>query len=133
MAVLQYLIEPLKEKELVRIFQQAAEQEAEVLDLSERGIDELPNNIKLIPNLKVLKLNNNYISSLPQEISKLRNLQRLELLGNIMRFNPSQIKLVLVGIVIFDFNICKPIRLDAIDSIQSHIYTICNISKCLAN
>jgi len=68
-----------------------ASTEIAVLDLSERKINTIPEEIGLLIGLKVLKLNNNNINALPAEIRKLANLRRFELTGNNFTVFPLEI------------------------------------------
>jgi internalin A len=88
----------MSRKELLEIIAQAAREGREALDLSGRGISELPPEIGQLTNLTSLDLgdpwdeeNKNQLTELPDEIGQLANLQMLALSGNQLTTLPESI------------------------------------------
>jgi internalin A len=85
-------------KELLAIIAQAARERWTELDLSGRGISELPAEIGQLTNLRTLNLSSRYdtpeellLTELPPEIGQLTNLQELDLSGNQLTSLPESI------------------------------------------
>ncbi|MBU0491848.1 MAG: hypothetical protein KKA73_15860 [Chloroflexi bacterium] len=74
--------EGMTREELLAIIDQAAREGWTELDLSGRGISELPAEIGRLTNLQTLDLRNNQLTALPEVIGQLTNLQTLYLAGN---------------------------------------------------
>jgi energy-coupling factor transporter ATP-binding protein EcfA2 len=81
--------EPLDE--ILEIINKAAREGSVELDLSRRGISELPSEIGLLTNLTSLNLYNNQLTSLPESIGQLTNLKELYLNGNQLASLPESI------------------------------------------
>jgi hypothetical protein len=81
----------MDKKELLEIIKKAAETRQRELDLSKKGIKELPPEIGQLTNLTELDLGGNQLSSLPPEIGQLRNLTQLSLFNNRLINLPSEI------------------------------------------
>jgi Leucine-rich repeat (LRR) protein len=81
--------QPLTREELLAIIEQAAREELTELDLSGKGITELPGEIGKLVNLRSLRLNDNELSELPESIGKLINLQDLFLVRNSLAALPN--------------------------------------------
>jgi Leucine-rich repeat (LRR) protein len=65
--------------------------EATKLDLSDRGITELPPEIGRLYNLKVLYLDGNQLTALPPNIGNLAKLQTLDLRHNQLTSLPAEL------------------------------------------
>ncbi|WP_341526566.1 COR domain-containing protein [Nostoc sp. UHCC 0302] len=78
-------------EELLQIIEQAAQEKATELDLSEKQLSSLPPEICQLSNLTTLDLNNNQLSSLPPEVCQLSNLTTLELNNNQLSSLPPEI------------------------------------------
>ena len=70
---------------------QAAKNQAETLNLSNRGLTELPAEIGQLSHLKVLKLDDNALTRLPPEIGQLTTLTKLHLTYNQLSTLPPEI------------------------------------------
>jgi len=73
----------ITKSDLLQVIKQAADEGWTLLDLSGRGLTELPSEIGLLTNLQRLDLRDNQLAALPPEIAQLGNLERLDL-----RYNP---------------------------------------------
>jgi internalin A len=73
---------PMDEKELLQITEQAAKEGWTELDLSKKGLTELPPEIGQLTNLAELNLSRNRLTTLPPEIGQLTSLTRLYLRSN---------------------------------------------------
>jgi internalin A len=83
-------------------------QEVTELNLSNRGLTELPPEIGRLANLQRLYLGNNQLTALPPEIGRLANLQALSLWGNLLTALPPEIgKLANLQILDLDGNQLK--------------------------
>lgn len=80
-----------RDKELLKVIKQAEEYEVTKLDLSRRGLTELPPEICNLTKLTYLDLYNNELTKLPPEIGKLTNLTRLDLSFNYLAEIPPEI------------------------------------------
>jgi internalin A len=69
-------------QQLLSIIAQAARKGWTKLDLSGKGITELPNEIGQLANLQKLDLSHNQLTLLPESIGQLTNLQKLDLKAN---------------------------------------------------
>lgn len=78
-------------KELLRIIQKAAEENATRLVISNRNIGYLPPEIGQLTQLKELRLRNCQLTSLPPEIGQLTNLEKLYLRNNQLVKFPSEL------------------------------------------
>jgi internalin A len=78
-------------EELLAIIAQAAREGRTELDLSERGISELPDEIGQLTNLTLLYLYGNQLTELPPEIGQLTNLTLLYLYRNQLTELPPEI------------------------------------------
>ncbi|MEL6553519.1 MAG: COR domain-containing protein [Cyanobacteria bacterium J06621_11] len=76
---------------LASVLEKARKEEATELDLSERGLTELPAELFQIKSLKVLNLSGNQLTTLPNEIGQLNNLSELNLSGNQLTTLPQEI------------------------------------------
>jgi internalin A len=81
----------MDEKELLELIEKAAKGKATLLDLSKKGIKELPVEIGQLKNLTFLNLSENQLSSLPAEIGQLTNLTELVLSNNQLSELPAEI------------------------------------------
>jgi len=72
----------MKNKELFKIIKQAAKDGVTSLDLSGRGLTELPPEIGLLSQLTSLRLSENKLTALPPEIGQLTQLTSLYIYGN---------------------------------------------------
>ena len=81
----------IDKKELLAIIAKAATERAEVLNLSNTGIETIPPEIGELNNLVSLKLNANALNRLPPEIGKLTNLTSLEVARNQLTSLPPDI------------------------------------------
>ena len=77
--------------ELEELIEQAAREEWEELDLSEKRIEILPDSITTLTNLKSLDLRSNSLSAIPDSITRLTNLQSLDLRNNSLSAIPDSI------------------------------------------
>ncbi len=68
--------------ELLSIIERAAEEGWEELDLSGKGISELPGAIGKCQNLTELDLSSNQLTEVPAELGNLQNLTELDLFSN---------------------------------------------------
>ncbi|TKJ39119.1 GTPase [candidate division LCP-89 bacterium B3_LCP] len=81
----------MKRKELIEIIEKAARDKVTELDLSGKGIPELPPEIGNLTNLTHLDLHVNRLPNLPLEIGHLTNLTDLNLSGNQLPSLPPEI------------------------------------------
>jgi len=81
----------MNQKELLQIIEQAAKKRVTSLNLSGKGLSELPLQIAQLTNLTRLELSNNHLRELPPQIARLTNLTRLELSNNHLRELPREI------------------------------------------
>ena len=81
----------MTKKELLEIIEKAAREGKTELELSDRGIKELPAEIGQLTNLTELDLSLNQLSSLPAEIGQLMNLTKLYLTSNQLSSLPAEI------------------------------------------
>ena len=72
----------MNQEELLQLIDQAAEDGREELDLSNKGLTELPKEISKLENLTTLQLWGNQISEIPKESADLKNLRKLYLFDN---------------------------------------------------
>ena len=79
------------DRELLAIIREAEQQQSESLDLSDRNISQLPDEIGGLANLKGLDLDNNQLTALPESIAHLANLQTLNLNNNQLTALPESI------------------------------------------
>jgi len=77
-------------EELLQIIEQAARDKVTELDLSDKDLTTLPEEIVQLTNLQTLDLRNNQLSSLPVEIVQLTNLQTLHLSSNQLSSLPAE-------------------------------------------
>ena len=77
--------------QLEELIEQAAREEWEELDLSRKGIEELPAAIRNCKSLKKLVLLDNSLSAIPDSITRLTNLQSLDLRNNNLSAIPDSI------------------------------------------
>ncbi|GAP96358.1 leucine-rich repeat domain-containing protein [Leptolyngbya sp. NIES-2104] len=68
--------------ELLKLIDQAAAEDWEVLDLSQQGLESLPSEIGKLTGLKILDLSGNQFTVIPEGIAQLTNLTRLYLSDN---------------------------------------------------
>jgi|SRR5919199_711144 internalin A len=80
-----------RDNELLQLIKKAASDRVTQLDLSRKGITELPPEIGELTNLTYLDLYNNYLTKLPPQIGQLINLTRLDISFNYLRNLPPQI------------------------------------------
>ena len=83
--------EEITPEELLSIINQAAREGATELDLSSKGITELPESIGKLQSLLRLNLNYNNLTNLPESIGNLQNLQGLYLNNNHLTSLPETI------------------------------------------
>ena len=81
----------MDQKELLRIIERAAKYWEADIDLSGKGLTELPPEIGQLTRLTRLDLSNNQLTALPPEIGQLTNLQSLDLSNNQLTTLPSEI------------------------------------------
>jgi len=81
----------------------------EVLDLSNLGLESLPNSIRLLKNLKELHLSDNNLNVFPLEVCTFINLKKLCLQDNSINYIPEEINHLvhLEELIIHDNNIQK--------------------------
>ncbi|MCK5523442.1 MAG: leucine-rich repeat domain-containing protein [Thiomargarita sp.] len=72
----------MNKKELLQVIEKAVKDKATTLELSNKGLTELPPEIAQLVNLQVLYLSRNQLTALPPEIAQLVNLQWLEINEN---------------------------------------------------
>ena len=72
----------MNQEELLQVIDQAAEDGREELNLSQKGLTELPKEIGKLENLTTLQLWGNQISEIPKESADLKNLRKLYLFDN---------------------------------------------------
>ena len=72
----------MDEKELVKVFEIAAQKGIRELDLSNKEIKTLPSEIYLLSRVQKLNLSNNLLTTLPSEIGNLTGLYNLDLRNN---------------------------------------------------
>ena len=77
--------------ELLKIIDRAAHAGATVLDLSNKGLEELPPEIGALTGLKRLNVDHNRLTALPPEIGALTSLRVLSVFGNQLTSLPSEI------------------------------------------
>ena len=82
---------PMTDEELLRAIDQAVEEKAAELDLSESALTTLPPEIAHLTNLEKLVLWGNQLTTLPNEIGQLTNLEELDLDQNQLTTLPSEI------------------------------------------
>jgi small GTP-binding protein len=78
----------MNKKELLQIIEQAAQKRVTSLDLSGKGLSELPSEIAQLTNLTRLSLSFNQLRALPPVIAQLTNLTQLYLSFNQLRALP---------------------------------------------
>lgn len=81
----------MDDKEVLEIIERAARDGREHLDLSGKGIEELPSQLGKLHRLEVLWLHGNKLRALPAEIGQLRNLNYLYLDQNQLDSIPPEI------------------------------------------
>ena len=81
----------MPKKELLKTIQRAADKGLRKLDLSNKGLTELPQEIGQLTKVTVLKLSNNKLTELPPEIGQLTNLTNLDLSENRLADLPPEI------------------------------------------
>jgi len=72
----------MTKSDLLQVIERAADEGWTLLDLSGRGLAELPSEIGRLTKLQRLDLRDNQLAALPPEIADLRNLERLDLQYN---------------------------------------------------
>ncbi len=83
--------EKMGREELVKVITEAARTGETRLDLSDRGITELPEEIGQLTRLTELNLNGNQLRELPEEIGQLTSLKELHLRGNQLTKLPKEV------------------------------------------
>ena len=78
-------------QELLEIINQAARDGRTNLDLSGKGISELPDEIGQLANLQILDLRNNQLKTVPESLGQLANLQELYLYNNQLKTVPDSL------------------------------------------
>ena len=73
---------PMTHDELLKLIDQAAAEGWEQLDLSKKGLESLPSEIRKLTALKTLYLHNNQLTQIPDTIAQLSNLTTLSLYNN---------------------------------------------------
>lgn len=89
-----YLTEMIKtwiDPSILNEIQLAADNHTKVLDLSNRGLTNLPAEIGQCGDLRVLRLNSNYLRTLPSEIGQLTALENLDLGDNLLTALPRKL------------------------------------------
>ena len=81
----------MDQAELIKIIEKAAREQYTTLDLSGRGITQLPENIGRLTKLQKLGLGDNQLRTLPHQIGQLANLEVLHLYGNNLERLPRSI------------------------------------------
>ena len=81
----------MTQRELLQIIGEAARDERDILDLTEKGLTALPPEIGQLQNLQKLRIGKNQLTALPPEIGQLQNLQRLYLENNQLTALPPEI------------------------------------------
>ncbi len=81
----------MDQAELIKVIEKAAREGARKLDLTGRGINQLPEQVGSLTSLQELYLSANQLSTLPERIVQLANLQKLYLYGNRLSTLPEQI------------------------------------------
>jgi internalin A len=81
----------MSRKQALQRIHRAATKKAEVLDLSELELTEVPPEVTQLVNLQRLSLSSNQISVIPDSIAQLVNLQKLSLSGNQINVIPDSI------------------------------------------
>ncbi len=69
-------------EDVITVIEQAIQEKKDSLDLSNRDLSSLPQNIKELKNVTALSLENNLFYTLPPEIGKLTHLQTFNLSYN---------------------------------------------------
>ena len=69
-------------REVLELIQQAKDERAEKLDLSNKNLTEIPPEIAQLTSLQYLNLRNNQISEIPEALAQLTSLQYLNLRNN---------------------------------------------------
>ncbi|HEX7315319.1 MAG TPA: COR domain-containing protein [Pyrinomonadaceae bacterium] len=80
----------MKNEELLKVIERAAETGAEELDLSNKGLTELSPAIGILFRLKYLILHGNKLTSLPPEIGQLLQLELIDLSNNELSWLPKE-------------------------------------------
>src|SRR5260370_4797665 len=83
--------EATSREDLLTLIELAAKSRQTFLDLSDRGIAELPNQIGKLVDLQIILLDNNRLTSLPESMCQLLNLQWLSLGDNLFNAFPPSI------------------------------------------
>jgi internalin A len=81
----------MTEKEILRIIEQAKEENWEKLDLGDKGIEVLPKELGNLSNLTELYLSGNRLMKIPIEIGNLSNLKKLYLSSNDLLSFPKEL------------------------------------------
>jgi Leucine-rich repeat (LRR) protein len=81
-------------QKILELIQQAKDERAEKLDLSNKNLTEIPPEIAQLTSLQVLYLNNNQIREIPEALAHLTSLQFLNLYNNQIREISNKTKLI---------------------------------------
>jgi small GTP-binding protein len=81
----------MEKDEVLRVIEEAARNEQDVLDISGNQVTSLPAEIVELKNLTALNLSGNQLASLPAEIVELKNLTFLDISGNQLASLPAEI------------------------------------------
>ncbi len=128
----------MKHEKILEIINQAKIQHLEKLDLSNKGLEEIPHEIFELKQLKILNLKNNQIKNLPESICQLNNLTRLNLVDNQIINLPESISKLsnLTGLYLGNNNISNLpqsfAKLRNLTGLYLGENNISNLSECLA-
>ncbi len=106
------------ESELIVIIQQAVEQGEKKLDLSNRGIIKLPDEIGLLTELEGLNLADNNLTELPTSFRNLTKLSFLNLNGNLIQY-PDGYLFKQIDKVVFDWSRLECLEFEYFYNIQT--------------
>jgi Leucine-rich repeat (LRR) protein len=91
----------------------------ETLNLSEKGLSVLPDNLHLLQSVKTLNLSNNSLSTLPDSIWQMGNLVNLNLQGN--RFTTIKVPNINSSLNIKTLNLSRNLFTEYPETINSHL------------
>jgi Leucine-rich repeat (LRR) protein len=122
----------MEKSEVVDLIMRTKHSGGDTLDLSNKGIAELPEEVGLLTQLKLLDISYNQITALPASIGKLKKLEKLFILRNGISLIPAEIgNLSKLKVIDMSYNPIKvlPNEIGRLHNLEYLDASYCNLQK----